>query len=459
MRKAKFITIIIIFFTTVFFLFAVPAINLSIFGLKFKADGLNLSTITKGRYKGEINFSDGLDINGGKKYHFTVNFKDELKNYYSDDASKNLDLNAVSQKSLYKFADRLSKIGFKDFDLKWYIEDNSKLNVDLLLANNKDSIEEIVPLLAGKGDISFYSQDPDYTPEKTDDNRQFNLFEGIKKTEITRDDIDSFKSIYSSKVNGYGFKIVFKKEAKSKLLGYIQQETAKGTMLFIDGQPVAVRSFQVENLFDSSSKKPVMYMTSFFSDNLFIDDVMEIIYKTGPLEFDIKFNNKKSIDPVLGLNFVSAFKITLFMSFFALTMLLFYKYRILGLYFLFANFVYGIFNLFILKLFSASLTLPLILGQIFAFMLFVIININILSDVKNINVNRDKELSVFIREKLIAYRNLLVLLLGVIMIFAFVAVGELSFLSNGFGVGLVVAMILKYLLMYGPFKLFVRNFK
>ena len=103
MKKEKLITFFTILLNSIFLLFAFPAVDLSFIHPRLKADGLNLVTITNGKYDKEIKFADGLDIRGGKKYTFQVDLDQELKNYYSKDQIKNLDLNQISKNSVDKF--------------------------------------------------------------------------------------------------------------------------------------------------------------------------------------------------------------------------------------------------------------------------------------------------------------------------------------------------------------------
>ncbi len=458
MKKIKFISIITILLTLVLFVFALPAIDLTMFGINFRADGLNLKTITKGRYEGELKFGDGVDVRGGKKYNFVVDMKDALKDNYSEEELSKLNFQEMAKNSSYKMASRLEKLKLKDFDMTWYIDEDDILHITLITGNKSANVEEAIPLLAGKGEIEFYSQDPNYQEPEDETNQQFDLFAGLRKIDISRDDIKSFKSVYSSKTNKYGFKITFKKESADKLFNYIQLETTRGTMLFIDGQPIAFRSYSVDNLTPIGQKEPVMYMSSIFATSYLIDDAIEAIYATGPLDFDIQFTNTNDISPTLGINFELNFKFAFFTTFFLLTLLLIYKYKRFGVYLFVINFIYLVFNIFILKLFMAQLTLPLILGQLISFVFFLILNIDFYSKIKENKLKNLKDVNEGISQFRKDYKKLLILFLGTIVIFAFTPIMEIAFFSNGIGVGLVISLLLIYLLGSGLFKLFLISF-
>jgi len=448
MKVRNGITIFVFLLTGIAFLFATPAVDIDVLGKNIKWDGLNLATITKDRYKGELQFKEGLDVRGGEKYILEADLdgveEQNRENYAKDIAEK--------------FALRLELYGFRQFDLRSKVTEDNKLELELLSARRTEDDSSVVQLLASKGRIEFWTEDPDYDPEVLEDNQlNFSFLQGMRPAELSREDIDSIESLYSGKANGYGFKIKFKQDAVSALFLISQLETSRGTMLVIDGQTAAFRTYQIENLdASSSSSSPVMYLSSLFGDSFNINDTIPAIFQTGELEQDMSLVSQEEVSPLLGSNFEWNLKLVSICGFILTAIVLGFKYRYLGIYPMVMIVLFSIWSLFFLKLFGSFVTLPLILGVFTAFLVNVLVHLDTTRKLEKFKQLNMKQLDKKLKEGRSDYRNFLLALMGFCVIMSFVPLIELSGLATGFGIGIVICLILLYLPLKIKYEIFDR---
>lgn len=436
MRIKNTLAIIIFFLFVALIPFIWPATDIKVLGHHIDWDGLNLSTISGHRYEGELRFRDALDTRGGVKY----TFESDLATFPEDERQK------TAEELVYKFADRLERNGYKDFDMRWWINDGTKVISTVLVANQAEDDAVLISLLASRGNFSFWTQDPEYSPEE--ENTEFNFYQGMKPADITQGDILSLKSVYGVKNNGYGFKLKFKNESAFNILSFTQTETYRTTMMVIDGQPVAVRSYQLETTGDVSSYEPVVHMTSLIDNSFDINDTVEVMWQTGELPASLELTDSQPISPLLGESFENNIKLAIFIAVCLLSILLIFRYRFLGIFVVLTYFLFSILLIFVLMLFRAQFSLPLIFGIFLGFLLFLLLQIDLLSRLKRYPLQDIEAVYSDVDKIQSSYRRLLIVLLGLALVISHVPIFEVAQTANVLGVGIIATLIISYLAHY-----------
>jgi len=442
MKIRAFYTVFLIILIGVLFAFATPGVNFKVGGKTIKFDGLNLKTISGNKYKGELQFGNGLDIRGGKKYTLQTS----LANVAADQRekySKDLVDKFAARLELYGY-NRLNSNAFKQFDLRWSIVDDN-LNIELTAPEKSSDDYQIVNLLGSKGKLEIWTQDPSYDSSKETEDSNFSFLTGMKQSQLTVDDIESIESVYSSKANGYGFRLTFKKEARIPVTMMNQLETSRGTMLVIDSQPIAYRTYAIENIESGSKSKPVIYVTSFFQ-SFSVNDTIPAINQGGELDQALTLTDEKDITPLLGEHYEWDMKLALGIAALLITVLLVAKYRLHGLYFEFLISLLGLGNLTLLKLFKLGLTLPLVLGTAAGLAFSLVLHTIILREIsKNVQDNQKIEKIADYYKKVRAdYRNLAFFVMGNMVILNMLPVIEVSDFAYGFGIMMFTLLISIY---------------
>jgi len=342
--------------------------------------------------------------------------------------------------------------------LKWQVED-TKLKVTLFISELTEFDSQVIPLLASKGEIIFWSQDPDYKADETKED-SFNLFQGMKQVDLNASDIDSMVSLISDKTgtvetkddesilkSAHGLKVRFKEESATKMLLVASSETTRGTMMVIDGAPVAYRYLSNPNTVDTTNN--LMYINSFYSDNFFINDAIVNIFESGELDQELTLQSLETVGPMLGENYERNVKLALVVALALLSTLLIYRYNWLGLYQTIVNFVFIIWTLSLLKVTGTQLTLPLVLGATLSVLLMMLLQVDLVTRLKRHELKHIKKFEEEIKSIVPKYRNLLIVVLGMtVLLTKVVSLVEINHLALGLGVGVVINLLTTYISIF-----------
>ena len=96
-----------------------------------------------------MEFNNGLDVRGGKKYTFNLDLTEIEETKREDYVS------AIVE----RFADRLELYGFAQYDLKWTTTNTNTAEIELTMSKKSESDFAAIQLLGSKGEISFWTQD------------------------------------------------------------------------------------------------------------------------------------------------------------------------------------------------------------------------------------------------------------------------------------------------------------
>lgn len=415
-----------------------PATNIRVFGQHIDWNGLNLATITGDRYEGELRFRDALDTRGGTKYTFQA----DLSTFSEDERNQKAD------EIVTKYADRLERSGYKDFDMKWWIKDEN-IHITVLVANQNADDSIIIPLLGSRGNFSFWTQDPEFDPNAEENkDQEFSFYQGMQPASITQDDIISLDSVYGARNNGYGFKIKFRNEAAFNILSFSQSETYRTTMMVIDGQPIAVRSYQLDTPTSLNDYEPVIFMSSLIDNSFDINDTIEVVWKTGELPTNLEMTDTQTVSPLLGESFEWDAKLAIFIAVGLLSVLLVFRYKFLGVFVVTTYTIFGILIIFILMLLKAQLSLPLILGTLLGFLLLLLLQIDFLGRVKKHSKSNIREVYEDVKAIQPHYRKLLLVLLGLSLLVSYIPIFEVSQTATALGVSSILIIAVLYLTYY-----------
>lgn len=490
MKSQKVLSAIILLFTLVLFLFATPAVDFTVFGKRINWDGLNLATITGDRYSGELQFSDGLDVRGGNRY--TLNT--EIPPQY--------DLREQQEQFAKELTDgfntRLRHYGFSEYSLKWWIDDTMVI-VELEVAQISEYIDQLVALLAARGEIKFWSTDPDYAPvapsgleqpqlppsdleQPPKDGVETEIPElegkglignvsaqdgevidpvdvtvgeeapadqndpliGMRIVDLSVDDLNSVRAEFGSFTNGYGIRLHFNREMETFLQGMVLAESGNTTTLTIDGEALAFRGFQSNtdpNYLEDYTK---LYMNTYFSKSFDLNDALVTIIKTDKLEVPLQIVEVNEVSAGLGEDFESNFKLALSLALVLLSILLIGRYRWMGLFIVTNMTVFIIWSLFLLKFFRTQLTLSLIVGSVLSIIFFLLINVDFITRLKKHRKQPLKKLKEEVKVINKNYRNLHIMSLAIAFILTIVSIEKVNQISGGFGIGIVVSLFISY---------------
>ncbi len=448
MKLKNAVTITVFAFTLFLLVLIWPLNSIELFNKRVNWEGLNLASVTNDKVRIDPKFKEGLDFRGGKKHTFEADLAgvEEGKR------------EAYSKTITQKFASRLETYGYKDFRLKWQVED-TKLKVTLFISELTEFDSQVIPLLASKGEIIFWSQDPDYKADETKED-SFNLFQGMKQVDLNASDIDSMVSLISDKTgtvetkddesilkSAHGLKVRFKEESATKMLLVASSETTRGTMMVIDGAPVAYRYLSNPNTVDTTNN--LMYLNSFYSDNFFINDAIVNIFESGELDQELTLQSLETVGPMLGENYERNVKLALVVALALLSTLLIYRYNWLGLYQTIVNFVFIIWTLSLLKVTGTQLTLPLVLGATLSVLLMMLLQVDLVTRLKRHELKHIKKFEEEIKSIVPKYRNLLIVVLGMtVLLTKVVSLVEINHLALGLGVGVVINLLTTYISIF-----------
>ncbi|MBN1331439.1 hypothetical protein JW978_00970 [Candidatus Dojkabacteria bacterium] len=458
MRIRNTLAILFIILTAIIAVFAWPASNIKLLGQTIDWNGLNLATITNDKYKGELQFGDSLELHGGKKYIFSADLsigevlpeaspEADIEGAAADSQNNEeepaiqIDYQAKAKSNAEKFGARLEHYGYQDFELRWSLENESILQLELTISKNLEDDEQILQLLASQGVIELWSQDPAYDPETATEEDSFSFFTGMIAVELNKDQIVDLSSLYSQKAGGYGFKMTFSSDALLPILIATQTETYRGTMLVIDGQPIATRSYQLENT-DKEDSKPVMYMSSLVGDNFAINDAVGAVFRTGELDSQFNLQAVEEVEPILGTDYMNNIKLALILMFGFLSIILIYRYNWLGIYqvlYLLVNLIWGI---ALMKLFGTKLSLSLVSGILLGVLFILLLN---LIFIRRLDTSgKMKVLMEKIQEVREYYRNAHFLALVVVFFASVINLFVVDQFAGAFGVLIFVSMLQLY---------------
>lgn len=412
--------------------FVWPATDIKVFGQEIKWNGLNLSTVTDDRLEGELQFEENIYLRGGTKYLFT-----------SDLALEEEDRESIAEDTANKFVKRLESYGFHHLESKWWIEDDA-LKVEVLLPHLTDQDNLILQLLASQGDIRFYTQDPEYDPSAQDEESQgqISIFEGMIDSGLTREDLIYVKSNYGNASNGYGFKVKFKEDSALSVLLFNQNETYRATMMLVDGQPVAVRSAQIQTPGTLDGYEPVVYMSSIIDESFEVNDAVVSIYRSGELPHTLVLESSNEISPLLASGIETNIKLAMISVFALISVLVFWRYRWNGLYSVFITAVSFLWLIFVLKLLTLQLSISVLIGLNIALVLFFSISLKFTSNIQSRSI---KMLDGEVFEVLKTIRRYIMAIIIMVIIASFVASTVLNDIVGVLGFGTSVLWIWLYI--------------
>ena len=455
MQIRNILAILFILLTATLAIFAWPASNIDILGQKLDWDGLNLATITRDKYKGELQFGESLDLYGGEKYTFSTDLHqesilaeevpteqvpaDETEGDMAtvEDTIASVDYTPQAKDAAEKFGQRLERYGYQDFRLKWSLESESILTIELSISKQTDQDQQIIQLLGSKGQMELWSQDPEYDPEAETAAAEdsFSFFTGMKKIELTEEQITSVNSVYNQKAGGYGFELRFSNDALLPLLIATQTENYRGTMLVVDGQPVATRSAQLENI-DQEDSRPVMYMSSLIGESFSTNDAVTAVFETGQLDQQLNLQAIEELEPAIGAGYLNSIKLALLLMFGFLSIVIIYKDNWMGIYQVVYLLVNLVWSLALMKLFGTKLSLSLVSGILLGVLFVLLLNLQF---IRSIDVTEKIKI---LLEKVRAIRNTYRNMYFLALVFVFCAGVIGLFLTDQiFGAFGVISMI------------------
>lgn len=447
MKTRVLYTILFLLLTAVVAVFAFPATSINIFGYKRAWDGLNLRTLTDGKYEGELQFGKALDLSGGTKYQFVADLS-QIQAKESEDMNYKVEAETLAQ----NFTQRLKNYGYQDFNVSWWLEGEKQVYLTLKISEHFVEDLEIIQLLASEGQIQFWTQDPSFNPQETD-LQNSTVFTGMQQLDVSSRDVVSVRSVYSPKAGGYGFKAVFDPQTRSQFMTLNQTETYRYTMLTVDGDPVASRYAPIENLDGGEDSKPVVYFNSLLAQNFRLNDTLQSVASTGELKTNINLVSSTEIAPTLGENYVDNLKLSLVLMFGFLVIIIGYRHRWMGLYTILKVLVVVVWGLGLMKLLGAKLSLSLVMGFVLGILYVVLLSFTL---VRNIDYSqKQKQIQEDIRQKTKKYRIFHFVVLSLIFFTGLVSVFHLEQLITGLGVIVLVNLFLMYFFQKPVFPLFI----
>ncbi|MBD3280043.1 hypothetical protein GF389_00780 [Candidatus Dojkabacteria bacterium] len=457
MKVRNTLAIIFTLLTAIVAVFAWPAANIEVLGQTIDWDGLNLSTVTGKRYEGELQFEESLDLRGGKKYTYSAELMqtpdqeigeaaeaEEGEKGKQEAAAEQPDYQSLAEDNVNKFINRLQHYGYQDFKLKWYLENESTLKVELDISKHQKEDEQVLQLLASRGSVQLWTQDPEYDPEAADPEAQqsFNFYDGMQQIEIEQNQILEIDSTYNNKARGYGFKIRFDAEALVPLLMATQTETYRATMLVIDGQPIATRTYQIENI-EKDDAEPIMYMSSLVGDDFAVNDAVEAVFRSGEVDTQLNLQSVEEVKPTLGEDYLDNTKLALLLMIGFLAILLIYRYNWLGIYQVIYLTSGLIWSLALMKFFDTKLSLALVAGILLGILFVLLINLMFVRRLDT--AEKLKSLLENVRSVRDNYRNVYFLALTLVFIGSFIGAYFADQMLGAFGAVVIVSLTQLYI--------------
>ena len=362
---------------------AIPTVSFVIKETKVEISNINPSDFGLDLILGDFEYKPALDLQGGYTVIFEIVIPDVVE-----------DKRGEFQKTQQIIAQRMAKMGLKDYDFTSFInEDADKYQLHL---TTPDSIDDnLIRILASRGELDIVVDDPNAViPE---DLQEQSIRDGRKSSGITNTDIKSLKVISDSRVyandpeapNNFGLELVFNPDSKQKFEeAFIANAEKNMPLIFLlDDELVAVQSSgYFVNPYQLGDR---MFLYTFLSDTKMHNSVLSAVMGSPVLENTVNTSESLRTNPILGEEVLLNLKVGVLAALILLHIGFAYFMRKSSIPVLISIYVFLIFHVAIGKILGFNLSLPLILGILSVLILFVLNQIRIIK--KALKVSDEKK--------------------------------------------------------------------
>ncbi len=253
---------------------------------------------------------------------------------------------------------RLDSLDVEQSRFHTYTSSGGNTQIGIDMTGRRESIGLLPYYFALSGnEIEILVDDPEYVVPDENSQEQFNIFEALKSSGLSGDDIAGVKVINDQKTNGPGLRVSFRQDAVAQIQLLSANLVRFGFVLSIDGQPLGFQSYPYD-----PNHPDILYMTDGYGlgdEDTFKAIASVINGEKLPLSVNVLTNN--NIEPVVNVD-IENLKLALFISFVVVNVVLFalWKYKSIPVIVLNINTL--VLSVAALKLLKVPLSMNLIFG-------------------------------------------------------------------------------------------------
>ena len=427
------------------FSIAVPTISLKISDNYYRIRGIDPKDFDETLVISEFGFRPSLDLQGGKIQTFKVN----LENIEVGKRSEELE-NVKNNIFI-----RLLESKMFNFELNTLSNEiTNEYKIIIKYPNNID--ENLLQVLITPGNISFYADDSLNTkPNETEEEKQQKPYGERAITNLTNNDIEAVNVISDArcyfnditKPRNYCLMIVFKDESKTKFINALYKNpTPKVPLLaVIDGAPVAVQTGG--QIFNPTSPGRELLVYPVVDDTLTATSVLGSLMNSIPIETSVEQEKIDSISPLIQEDIMTLVKVSLMSAVIISYGLLLFYFRKRGVFAIVASIVFLITDIAMMKMFNLILDIPLIIGFLLAYSLFMVFVINLIFKYRTLSKGTllADELTVNFENHRTEYRNVTLLITAVAFVMTFFGTVFAISLFTSFAFGVILGLTIMYI--------------
>lgn len=422
---------------------AIPTITLKISDNYYRIRGIDPKDFDSNLIISEFSFRPSLDLQGGKIQTFKVDLSsiDQGKRKEELDSIKNIVFIRLLQSRMF------------NFELNTLVNDaNNEYKLVIKYPNNID--ENLLKVIVTPGEISFYADDSLNTGALTAEQKQ-NLPYGERAvTNLTNADIEAVRVMSDSRCyfsdpttpRNYCLNIIFKESSKTKFINALYKNpTPKVPLLVvIDGAPVAVQTGG--QIFNPSNPGRELLAFPVVDDTLTSTSVLASLMNSTPITAYVEQEKIDTISPLIREDILTLVKISLLSAVIISSALIIFYFRKRSILAILASITFVITNIAVMKMFNLILDIPLIIGFILAYTLFMVFVINLLYKYRTLSKGSllADEVIVNFENHRTEYRNVTLLITAVAFVMTFFGTVFAISLFTSFAFGIILGLSIMY---------------
>ena len=423
---------------------AIPTITLKISDNYYRIRGIDPKDFDSNLIISDFGFRPSLDLQGGKIQTFKVDLSsiDQSKRKDELESIKNIIFVRLLQSRVF------------NFELNTLVnEANNEYKLVIKYPNNID--ENLLKIIVTPGEISFYADDSLNTGSLTAEQKQ-NLPYGERAiTNLSNSDIEAIKVMSDSRCyfsdpktpRNYCLNIIFKDSSKTKFINALYKNpTPKVPLLVvIDGAPVAVQTGG--QIFNASNPGNELLAYPVVDDTLASTSVLASLMNSTPITEYVEQEKIDTISPLIQENILTLVNLSLLSAVFISSALLVFYFRKRGVLAILASATFIVSNIAVMKMFNMILDIPLVIGFILAYSLFMVFVVNLLYKYRTLSKSAlvsDEIVSNFEIHRT-EYRNVTLMITAVAFVMTFFGTVFAISLFTSFAFGIILGLSIMYI--------------
>lgn len=402
--------------------------------------GIDPKDISSNYVISDFSFRPSLDLQGGTVQNLSVN----LDSF--DKSQRKAELEKIKNQIFI----RLLQSRISNFELNTLVSvDRNEYKLVLKYPDNIDP--NLMQVIITPGYIQFYA---DNSLNVTDNSMDDSAYGNRIAANLSNDDIASVKLVSDARCyfndsttpRNYCLAINFKSTSYDafKAALYNNPTPTLPLLVVIDGAPIAVQTGG--QIFNASSPGTELLVYPVVDDTITATSVLGSLMNSQPISSSISQDNVDKISPLLNENILLILKISLLCAVVISDVLLMFYFRKKGLFAVAASSVFIVTNIAVMKMFNLILDIPLVIGFILAYVLFMVVVMNLIYKLRTASKGAlmEDELATHFDNHKKEYRNITLLIVAISLVMSYLGTVFSISLFTSFAFGILLGFTIFY---------------